>query len=86
MKFRKAAAVLLAAVLTCSLTVTPVFADDVDKLEEQKEAAEDEVSSLQSQLNSLMSKITELENDLITTARSPGRRDLKTAQEDEGAV
>lgn len=85
MKFRKAAAVLLAAVLTCSLTVTPVFADDVDKLEEQKEAAEDEVSSLQSQLNSLMSKITELENDLITTGEEivQTEEDLKTAQEDE---
>ena len=80
MKFRKAAAVLLAAVLTCSLTVTPVFADDVDKLEEQKEAAEDEVSSLQSQLNSLMSKITELENDLITTGEEivQTEEDLKT--------
>lgn len=85
MKFRKAAAVLLAAVLTCSLTVTPVFADDVDKLEEQKEAAEDEVSSLQSQLNSLMSKITELENDLITTGEEivQTEEDLETAQEDE---
>lgn len=85
MKFRKAAAVLLAAVLTCSLTVNPVFADDVDKLEEEKQKAEDEVSSLQSQLNSLMSKITELENDLITTGEEivQTEADLKTAQEDE---
>ena len=85
MKFRKAAAILLAAVLTCSLTVTPVFADDVDKLEEEKQKAEDEVSSLQSQLNSLMSKITELENDLITTGEEivQTEADLKTAQEDE---
>ena len=85
MKFRKAAAVLLAAVLTCSLTVTPVFADDVDKLEEEKQKAEDEVSSLQSQLNSLMSKITELENDLITTGEEivQTEADLKTAQKDE---
>lgn len=85
MKFRKAAAILLAAVLTCSLTVTPVFADDVDKLEEEKQKAEDEVSSLQSQLNSLMSKITELENDLITTGEEivQTEADLKTAREDE---
>ena len=85
MKFRKAAAVLLAAVLTCSLTVTPVFADDVDTLEEQKQAAEDEVSSLQTQLNTLMTKITELENDLITTGEeiTQTEADLQTAQEDE---
>lgn len=85
MKFKKAAAVLLTAVLTCSLTVTPVFADDVDKLEEQKQAAEDEVSSLQTQLNTLMTKITELENDLITTGEeiTQTESDLQTAQEDE---
>ena len=85
MKFRKAAAVLLAAVLTCSLTVIPVFADDVDTLEEQKQAAEDEVSSLQTQLNTLMTKITELENDLITTGEeiTQTEADLQTAQEDE---
>ena len=67
MKFRKAAAVLLAAALTCSLTVTPVFADDVDKLEEEKQKAEDEESSLQSQLHSVVSEMLEQEHELIET-------------------
>ncbi len=65
MKFRKVHSMLIAAILTCSLAVTPVFAapasNNQASLQEKKAAAQNEANSLQSQLNTLMGKMNELE-------------------------
>lgn len=53
---------ILAAAVASSVLVTPVFADpSVDDLKKSKESAQNEVSSLQTQLNTVVGKITELE-------------------------
>ena len=85
MKFRKAATVLLAAALACTLTVTPVLADEVDDLKQQKEDVQSEVEDLQSQLNTLMQKMSDLEDELISTGQeiTQTEEDLKQAEEDE---
>ena len=85
MKFRKAATVLLAAGLACTLTVTPVLADEVDDLKQQKEDVQSEVEDLQSQLNTLMQKMSDLEDELISTGQeiTQTEEDLKQAEEDE---
>ena len=58
---------ILAALITSSLVVTPVFvAPSVDDLQKSKASAQSEVNSLQSQLQSIVSKITQLEADLTT--------------------
>lgn len=87
MKLKKVGSALLVTALTCSLAVTPVFADEVDDLKQQKQEVESEVSSLQSQLNSLMTKMSELENELITTGEeiAQAEEDLKAAEAEEEA-
>ena len=56
---------ILAAAVASSVLVTPVFADpSVDDLKKSKESAQNEVSSLQTQLNTVVGKITELESQL----------------------
>lgn len=87
MKLKKLGSVFLAATLTCSLSVTPVLADEVDDLKEQKKAVQNEVSSLQSQLNTLMTKMSDLENELIETGEeiSKTEEDLKIAEEEQEA-
>lgn len=77
---------ILAALLTSSLIVTPVFAEpSVDDLKESKKSAQSEVNSLQSQLQSIVNKITQLEADLTTTGEKiiQAQADLEQAQEDE---
>lgn len=85
MKFRKAAAVVLTAALAGSLTVTPVLADEVDDLKQQKENVQSEVEDLQSQLDTLMQKMSDLEDELISTGQeiTQTEEDLKQAEEDE---
>ena len=85
MKFRKAATVLLAATLTCSLSVMPVLADEVDDLKQQKEDVQNEVKDLQSQLDTLVQKMSDLEDELISTGQeiTQTEEDLKEAEEDE---
>lgn len=85
MKFRKVAAVVLTAALACSLTVTPVLADEVDDLKQQKENVQSEVEDLQSQLDTLMQKMSDLEDELISTGQeiTQTEEDLKQAEEDE---
>lgn len=85
MKLKKICSVVVAAALTFSLSVTPIFADEVSDLKKQKKDTEEQVNSLQTQLNSLMTKISELENDLITTGEeiSQTEEDLKAAQEEQ---
>ena len=76
---------ILSAVLSCALAVTPVMADEVDDLKEQKQQTESEVENLQSQLNSIISKITELERQLVQTGEEITRTqdDLAEAEKEE---
>ena len=76
---------ILAALITSSLVVTPVFAaPSVDDLQKSKASAQSEVNSLQSQLQSIVSKITQLEADLTTKGEEiiQAQADLEQAQED----
>lgn len=84
MRFRKVHSAFLAAVLTCSLVVTPVFAEPTqDELEDQKTDAQNELSDLQSELDSLIAKANELENKLISTGEeiAQAEKDLEAAEE-----
>ena len=77
---------ILAALITSSLVVTPVFAaPSVDDLQKSKASAQSEVNSLQSQLQSIVSKITQLEADLTRKGEEiiQAQADLEQAQEDE---
>ena len=76
---------ILAVTLACTMTVTPVLADEVSDLKQKKQETQNQVSDLQTQLNSLMTKISDLENDLIETGEeiSQTEEDLKTAQEEQ---
>lgn len=84
MRFRKVHSALMAAALSCSLAVTPVFAEPTEsELRDQKESAQSELQSLQSDLNALASKISELENELIQTGEeiAQAEKDLAAAEE-----
>lgn len=79
-KFKTALLVLLAGVMF----VTPVSAEpSVDDLKAEKKAAEDQVSSLQTQLTDLMNKLGQLEEDLIAKGEeiTKAQEDLKEAEE-----
>ena len=55
---------LITAVVTSSMIVTPVLAaPSVDDLKKEKAAKQSEVSSLQSQLTTLMGKVNTLESE-----------------------
>lgn len=57
--------VFLTSVLVSTMAVSPVFATpSVDDLQKDKEAAENEVTSLQSELTGILDKISSLEQDL----------------------
>ena len=84
MKFKRVHSAFIAAVLTCSLAVTPVFAEPTQQeLEGQKAEAQSELSGLQSQLNSLIAKANELEGKLIEKGQeiTQAEADLKAAEE-----
>ena len=68
MKLKKVSSMILAVTLACTMTVTPVLADEVSDLKQKKQETQNQVSNLQTQLNSLMTKISDLENDLIERA------------------
>lgn len=77
---------LLAAVLASSLIVTPVMAaPSVDELKDQKEAKQSEVNSLQNELTDIMSKLGQLEEDLIAKGQeiTQAQEDLAAAEEKE---
>lgn len=76
-------ATLVTVVLTSSLIVMPVFAEpSVDDLKANKKAAEEQVSSLQSQLTDLLNKLGQLEEDLIAKGEeiTKAEEDLKEAE------
>lgn len=85
MKLKKVSSMILAVTLACTMTVTPVLADEVSDLKQKKQETQNQVSDLQTQLNSLMTKISDLENDLIETGEeiSQTEENLKTAQEEQ---
>lgn len=77
---------LITAVVTSSMIVTPVLAaPSVDDLKKEKAAKQSEVSSLQSQLTTLMGKVNTLESELIQTGENitKAQGDLEVAQEKE---
>ena len=77
---------LITAVAASSMIVTPVLAaPSVDDLKKEKAAKQSEVSSLQSQLTSLMGKVNNLELELIQTGENitQAQSELEVAQEKE---
>ena len=83
MKLKKVHSAFIAAVLSCSLAVTPVFADPTqEELEDQKKAAENELGDLQTQLDTLIQKASDLENELISTGQqiTQAEADLEEAE------
>lgn len=88
MKLKKVLRTMIALTLTCAMTVVPVFAapeDDQKNLEQQKATAQSEASALQSQLNSLIEKMNDLELQLIAKGQEiiQAEADLKVAEEKE---
>lgn len=89
MKFKRVRSILLAVVLACSMVATPVMAapEDTDQatLEAKKAETQNEVSSLQQQLNTLMTKMNDLEMQLIEKGQqiSEAEVELADAQEKE---
>lgn len=62
---KRIAQVFITAALVSTLVVTPVFATpSVDDLQDDKAAAESQISSLQSELTDTLNKISTLESDL----------------------
>lgn len=77
---------LITAVVTSSMIVTPVLAaPSVDDLKKEKASKQNEVSSLQSQLTTLMGKVNTLESELIQTGENitKAQSDLVVAQKKE---
>lgn len=86
MYMRRWKSALLVTALTFGLAATPVYADPtVDELKKDKEAAQSEVNSLQQELTELVSKISELEGDLINKGQeiTQAEIDLDAAKEQE---
>lgn len=74
---------LITSVVVSSLIITPLMAAPaVDELEQEKQAAQNEVNSLQGQLTELMSKMNQLEEDLIAkgTEIAEAEEDLSEAE------
>lgn len=84
MKLKKVHRAFFAAVLTCSLAVSPVYAEPTqDELEDQKEGVQDELGDLQAQLDALVTKASELETELIHTGQeiTQAEADLQESEE-----
>ncbi len=76
--------VVLSAVLTSVMIVAPVMAaPTIDELEQEKKAAENEVSSLQEQLTEIVGKISQLEDDISVKGEEilQAEEDLAEAEE-----
>lgn len=86
MNIKKFGRRLLAAAVVSSMVVMPVMAaPTVSELEADKKAAESEADSLQKQLTELLSKINQLEEDLIAKGKEiiQAQEDLSEAEETE---
>ena len=76
---------LITAVVTSSMIVTPVLAaPSVDDLKKEKASKQNEVSSLQSQLTTLMGKVNTLESELIQTGEDITKALESTKRSDAG--
>lgn len=81
---RKIRRTMIASLLVSAMVITPVFAEpSISDLEKSKKAAENEVSSLQSELQGLLEKINSLEVQLIETGQEIEQAgiDLQAAEE-----
>lgn len=81
---RRLVQIFIASVMASSLMVTTALATpSVDELKQEKAAAENEVSNLQTQLNTLMDKMNELENKLVKKGQelTKAQDDLVVAEE-----
>lgn len=86
MKLKKLLNMFVVAALTCSLVVTPVFAEPSEKeLKDQKAKVENQVNSLQNELTALLTKINNLEMELVEKGEQviKTEADLKAAEEKE---
>lgn len=84
MKLKKVHSALIASALTASMVITPVFADPTQQeLEDQKANAQSELQSLQTELDSLVQKMGDLEDELISTGQeiTQAEADLEAAEE-----
>lgn len=87
MKLKRVHSAVIATLLTCSMVVTPVLADDPAEeqkdLENQKASAQSELDSLQTQLNDLITKANDLELQLIDTGEEikQAEADLEAAEQ-----
>lgn len=92
MRFKRVHSAFIATVLTCSLAVTPVFAEpdtlenlqnQQKDLENQKANAQGELNSLQSELDTIMEKTAALEDQLIAKGEEiiQAKEDLKVAED-----
>lgn len=78
--------IVLAATLAGTMVVTPVIAaPEADELEQEKQAAQDSVDSLQSQLTEIISNINQLEKQLVDKGQEiiKAKEDLSEAEEAE---
>lgn len=83
---KKFGRIVLAATLAGTMVVTPVIAaPEVDELEQEKQAAQDSVDSLQSQLTEIISNINQLERQLVDKGQEiiKAKEDLSEAEEVE---
>lgn len=90
MKLKRVHSALIAAALTCSMMVMPVYAaptldelqEEQQNLENQKDDVQGELNSLQSQLESIMQKINDLETQLIKKGEeiTQAEKDLEVAE------
>ena len=92
MNYRRVRGAVIATALTCSLVVTPVFAEpdtleslqqEQENLKNQKEAAQNELNSLQSDLDTIVTKLADLEDQLIAKGEEiiQIKADLEAAEE-----
>lgn len=86
-KMRKITKALISVMTVTSLMVSPVFAqpESVDRLESQKNAAQKEVDTLQSDLTKILTKINDIDSQMTTKGEKiiQAKEDLSLAQEKE---
>ena len=94
MRYRRVHGALIATALTCAMAENPVSAEpdnslenlqeEQDSLESQKLDAQSELNDLQDQLETLLAKTAEIEDDLISTGQeiSQAEADLAEAEEE----
>lgn len=83
---RKTGRIVLASILTGMIIVTPVMAaPELDELEREKQAAEEEVNSLKDELSKIIGKINKLERNLVDKGKEviQAKEDLADAEETE---